>query len=380
MHVLDLGDSPIARAHEPADEQLVRDARDREQATGAVPPVSTAVSEGFPPESDEAVAAIEYLLARHPRISSLLADNRWAARDIWRVVRDRPQYLGFTHIDNLERARRAGVQPDVGAKGRRRASHRFSFEFAGDQPLHWHPNARVRVLIGPGNHYGRASAWARVARTIDGVDALALSVGPHGYPAELMATPADWETKAVRDEIGAWIGSATHVILDDAADEIVAALRLAANGKVIRAEGGRLPVAAPLPSPRRARSRPHAVVIGRGRPVLPAAWRVTRLQDVPRSLWVLQAMDADVIVDTREPAYLDMPVIAAMSRGAALLADLPRRRVPFSARVPHLPLSAVDRLDARQGERLAAASRRYTQQRHGDNAIARHLRRLLRVR
>jgi hypothetical protein len=115
-------------------------------------------------------------------------------------------------------------------------------------------------------------------------------------------------------------------------------------------------------------------------PTLPAGWRVTRLQRIPRSLWVLQAMDADVIIDTREPAYLDMPVIAAMSRGAALLADLPRRRVPFSARVPHLPLSAVDRLDARQGERLAAASRRYTQQRHGDTAIARHLRRLLRVR
>lgn len=379
MHVLDLDDPPISLPHRPGDEALVAAPEGPRGSGGAARPISI-VSEGFPPESDEAVAAIEYLLARRPRISALLADNRWAARDIWRIVRDRPRYLGFSHIDNLERARRTRVHPDVGPRGRRLASHRFSFEFGGDQQLQWRPDARARILIGPGNQHGRASAWARVARGIEGVDAMSLSIGSHGYPAELMATPADWETPAVRDRILERVGSATHVVLDEAPAELVAAVRAAAHGRVVRATRGRIPVAMPPPAPRRPRPAPHAVVIGRGRPDVPPTWSVTRLRGTPRSLWVLQAMDADAVVDTREPGRLDMPVIAAMAGGAVLVADLPRRRVPFRARVPHLPPNAVHRLgDAEHRGRLAAASRRFAQDHHSDAVVARRLRRVLRV-
>lgn len=387
LHVLDLDDLAV----QPAEPRPAADAPGgAEAATGTEAPVgqeapagqSSAVTAGFPPESDAAVETIEQLLAEHPRITSLLAGSRWAARDIWRVVRDRPGYLAFTHIDNLERARRTGVHPDTGPVGRRRFSHLFAFEFGGEEPVTWRADARVRLLIGPGNHHGRASGWARAARRIRGVDAIALSVGPYGFAADLMATPVDWDTPAVRDRLLAFVATATHVLIDDAPADQVAALAEAARGRVSLAGGGRLPVAVP-PAPRPALQpdrRPHAVVIGRGRPDLPASWRVTRLAPVPRSLWVLRALTADVLIDTRTPAWLDVPVVAAMAQGAVLVSELPSRRGPLRRRVPHLTSAAEAAFsDPAAMLRLSEESIGYARSRHSDRAVARQLRRMLRV-
>lgn len=336
----------------------------------------------FPASSDRAVELIDAQLTAHPEITSLLAQTRWAARDVWRVVRPRPELRGFTHVDNLRRARAGRLDIDVTNHGRRRNSHRFAAEFAGDDlaPT-WDPAARARVLVGPGNRHGRAAGWARALRGLARVDAVSLAVGDDGFPADVMATSTDWESKSVRKPLLALARSATHLLLDD--DESDAAVQLAAiqDVRLIRAARHDLPVAvAPGEPPDRATTPMQVVVLGDGEVDAPRTWRVTRLSDVPVSMWVPTARGADLLVDLRTPVTVDDVVLNALATGAVLVADLPRHG-RFSKSVPLLA-SVTDPLLAGETRmrRLRGASAKYVRDLHDDQVVATRLRRVLGVR
>lgn len=345
----------------------------------AIEPEAADPDSEFPPESDRAVATISQLVAEQPDVSTVLALSRWAARDVWRVVRPRPELRGFTHLDNLERARRQRLAIDVSPHGRRRSSHRFALEFGGDE-IAWDPWARVRVLVGPRNAHGRAAGWARALRTLMGVDAISLAVGDDGFPAELMATTADWETKSVRRQVGALAATATHLLVDDGGP-MAAELCGGDSTRVVAANGQALPEAiAPGDPPDRAKT-PMQVVIVSGEPTdVPTTWRIARLADLPPSQWVPAVRHADLVVDHRDPPLLDALTLNGMATGGVVVAELPERGA-FRKPVPHLR-SVTDPLRIGESgmQRLRAESVAYVAHKHGDTEVAYALKRVLRFR
>lgn len=327
------------------------------------PPVA---DQDFPPESDATVAAITAALAANPRISMLLAQGRWAARDVWRVVRPRPDLLGFTHVDNLERARNGALPIDVTPLGRRRASHRFSVEFAGSDFPSWPSGARHRILIGPGNDFGQALGWAQAGRLLRGSAALSLTVGDDGFPADLIATTADWSALSVRNRVLRIAAAATHVVIDAdsaAAHDIAGAI----DTGVHSAEG-----LSPCVPPRSGLGRPadrHVVVIGDG-PDPQTDWRITRLSDLPVGVWATAVLSATVIVDHR--ARFDTLVARAMAQGSVLVANL-------TTNVPCAPVG-TDVFGTAEGRRLSQDGMAYVRDHCDPDRVATQLRKALGIR
>ncbi|MFN8125169.1 MAG: hypothetical protein U0R64_01465 [Candidatus Nanopelagicales bacterium] len=322
--------------------------------------------EGFPADSDAAVAAITDHLAAHPATTSLLAQSRWAARDVWRVVRPRPELRGFTHLDNLDRARSGRLVIDVSPWGRRRASHRFALEFAGTPVPTWPQGARNRVLIGPGNDFAQASGWAAATRTWRRTAALSLTVGDDGFPADLIATEADWSALSVRNQVLRLAQSATHLVLDEDS-EVAGQLAAAGDATVVRAHD--LPPCV-SPRPPRAPVSDHLVVIGDG-PVPDTEWRVTRLADLPRGVWAGAVLTASVIIDHR--GRFDTLVARAMAEGVALVSDA-------ELGVPCAPVAADVIGDSSLRRALAEAGRAYVSEHCSPETVSAALRKTLGIR
>lgn len=320
----------------------------------------------FPSDSDATVAEITAALAQNPRITTLLAQSRWAARDIWRVVRPRPDLLGFTHIDNAERARRGALPIDVAPLGRRQASHRFALEFAGGDIPSWPKGARHRVLVGPGNDFGQALGWAQSARLLRATAALSVTVGDDGFPADLIATSADWSALSVRNKVLRLASDATHLLLDSSTSAATD-LSGAFHGSVHDVAGippSVLPRNPETPVPH------HVVVVGEGADPQ-TDWRITRLRELPRAIWASAVLSAGVIVDHR--ARFDALVARPMAQGAVLVTDP-------AVGVPSVPPGTDVYGDVRLRETLSRDTAAYVRDTCDPTRVARILRKHLGIR